>query len=120
MARLLIVDDEETDLLVLRTILERADHEVLYASDGEEALAELERNDVEVVITDLQMPKVHGLELITVIRDLDPRPGIIAVSGTGEDQLTMAQALGATKTLTKPVVPDQLLAALEEILGVDS
>jgi DNA-binding response OmpR family regulator len=59
---------------------------------------------------------VHGLELITILREFEPRPGIIAISGTGEVQLDMAHALGAMRTLSKPVMPDQLLAAVDEVL----
>lgn len=117
MARLLVVDDEEADRVVLQTILERAGHEVFVAGDGREALDLYEGKGIEVVITDLQMKNVHGLELITIVRDFQPRPRIIAISGTGEVQLDMAQALGAEKTLTKPVRPDQLLTAVREILG---
>ena len=116
MARVLIVDDEEADRVVLRTILERSEHQVFEAKDGDQALEEYGGKNIDVVITDLQMHNVHGLELITILRDFDPRPGIIAISGTGEVQLEMAQALGATKTLTKPVMPDQLLSAVEEVL----
>lgn len=111
-ARLLIVDDEEADRIVLRTILERAGHEVWEAVDGDEALRVYEGKDIDVVITDLHMRNVHGLELITILREYSPRPGIIAVSGTGSDQLAMAEALGARRTLIKPVVPDQILSAV--------
>jgi CheY-like chemotaxis protein len=117
LARVLIVDDEEADRVVLRTILERGSHEVLEARDGDEALETYEGKHVDVVVTDLQMRNVHGLELITILRDFEPRPCIIAVSGTGEVQLDMAHALGATKTLTKPVVPEALLAAVEQVLA---
>lgn len=116
MARVLIVDDEEADRVVLRTILERSGHEIFEASDGDEALELYEGKDIQVVVTDLQMRNVHGLELITILRDFDPRPGIIAISGTGEVQLDMAQALGATKSLTKPVTPEQLLSAVDTVL----
>jgi len=115
-ARVLIVDDEEADRVVLRTILERSGHQVFEAGDGDEALEAYKGNDIEVVITDLQMRNVHGLELISILRDLTPRPGIIAISGTGEVQLDMAEALGAGKTLSKPVMPDQLLSAVEQAL----
>ena len=117
MARVLIVDDEEADLVVLRTILERSGHEIVEAHDGDEALDVYEGHDVEVVVTDLQMRNVHGLELISILRDFEPRPGIIAVSGTGEVQLDMAQALGATVTLTKPITPDRLLSAVDSVLA---
>jgi CheY-like chemotaxis protein len=115
-ARVLIVDDEEAELVVLRTILERAGHLVFEACDGDEALEEYVGKGIEVVITDLQMHNIHGLELITILRDFTPRPGIIAISGTGEVQLDMAHMVGATKTLTKPVSPDVLLGAVDAAL----
>jgi len=116
-ARVLIVDDEEGDRIVLRTILERGAHDVLEAQDGDEALQVYGGKGIEVVVTDLQMRNVHGLELITILRDFDPRPGIIAISGTGEVQLDMAHMLGATVTLTKPIMPEQLLGAVERVLS---
>lgn len=116
MARVLIVDDEEADRVVLRTILERGAHDVLEAKDGDEALRTYGGKGIEVVVTDLQMRNVHGLELITILRDFDPRPGIIAISGTGEVQLDMAHMLGAAVTLTKPIVPERLLGAVERVL----
>jgi CheY-like chemotaxis protein len=115
MARLLVVDDDEADRIVLRTILERASHEVWVAKDGAEALSQFQGNQIEVVITDLQMSNVHGLELITILRELTPRPGIIAISGTGESQLDMARLLGASHTLQKPVRPDLLLNAVADL-----
>ncbi|MDH3208614.1 MAG: response regulator [Gemmatimonadota bacterium] len=116
MATVLIVDDEELDRVVLRTILQRAGHQVVEASDGDEALEGYGGKGIEVVVTDLQMRNVHGLELITILRDFTPRPGIIAISGTGEDQLDMAHMLGATKTLRKPIDPEELLAAVNLVL----
>lgn len=90
---------------------------VFVASDGDEALAEYGGKSIEVVVTDLQMRNVHGLELITILREFEPRPGIIAISGTGEIQLDMAQMVGATKALTKPVNPDELLTAVDDVLA---
>jgi two-component system chemotaxis response regulator CheY len=114
-ARLLVVDDDESDRVVLRTILERAKHEVFEAKDGAEALSQFQGHQIQVVITDLQMDNVHGLELITILRDLSPRPGIIAISATGEAQLDMARMMGAAYTLQKPVRPDQLLNAVADL-----
>jgi two-component system chemotaxis response regulator CheY len=114
-ARLLVVDDDESDRVVLRTILERAKHEVFEAKDGAEALSQFQGHGIEVVITDLQMDNVHGLELITILRDLSPRPGIIAISATGEAQLDMARMMGASYTLQKPIRPDQLLNAVADL-----
>ncbi len=114
MAPILIVDDNESDRTILSAILERAGHETFVAENGEAAVSLCLGRTFEVVITDLQMHEVHGLELITFLRDLSPRPAIIAISGTGSVQLDMAQALGATVTLLKPVDPEELLSAVTE------
>ena len=115
MARVLVVDDEEGDRVVLRTILERASHQVWVAKDGAEALSQFQGNEIDVVVTDLQMNQVHGLELITILRELRPRPEIIAISGTGESQLDMARMMGASRTLSKPVRPDVLLTMVADL-----
>lgn len=108
-ARILIVDDDDADLLLMGSLLTRAGHTVSLAQDGEEALRVFREAPADVVITDLQMPKVHGLELISVLRDTSPRPAIIVISGTGEAQLDIASAVGADAALTKPISPDALL-----------
>ena len=100
MALILIIDDEESARLLLEGILTNAGHDVFSASDGEHALRRLLEGGVDLVITDLQMPDVHGLELISILRDLAASPPVIAVSGTGEFQLHMASQLGASVTLT--------------------
>jgi CheY-like chemotaxis protein len=114
-ARVLVVDDEEGDRVVLCTILERANHEVWVAKDGAEALSQFQGKDIQVVVTDLQMANVHGLELITILREFDPKPAIVAISATGEAQLDMARLMGASRTLSKPVRPDLLLAAISDL-----
>jgi two-component system, chemotaxis family, chemotaxis protein CheY len=116
-ARILIVDDEISDRLLVQTFLEKAGHQVFFALDGAEAMETYSREAIDVVITDLQMPNVHGLELITLLRDLSPPPPIIAVSGTGPEQLEMARALGASVALSKPVNPEGFLSAIDRVIG---
>ncbi len=115
--RILIVDDEESDRLLLQGILARAGYQTFVASGGEEALRTYLDAGVDAVITDLQMPDVHGFELISILRDFTPRPALIAVSGTGAIQLYMAEVLGARWTLRKPVDPEQLLDLVERALA---
>lgn len=119
MPRILIVDDEETDLLLMQSILARAGYETHVAVSGEDALRQYLTEAVDVVITDLQMPDVHGFELITILREFDTPPAVIAVSGSGPFQLHMAEALGARWTLTKPLTPDLLLDAVARALKDD-
>lgn len=116
MARILIADDEESDRRLLEAILERAGHETVLVEDGQEALDACQASAFDVVITDLQMPKVHGFELITALRDVEPPPPIIAVSGTGHHQLEIAEALGARYTVSKPVHAEMILGAVDQIL----
>ncbi len=116
-ARILIVDDDESARIVLSTILERAGHETFVAEDGEEAVSLCLGLTFEVVVTDLQMHAVHGLELITLLRDLSPRPTIIAISATGSVQLDMAQALGATVTLSKPFTVEEVRSAVTDAVA---
>ena len=67
MARVLIVEDEITDLIFLRNIVEGAGHEVFVASDGEQAFKAFLRKRIDVVVTDLHMPCGDGLEFIEAL-----------------------------------------------------
>jgi CheY-like chemotaxis protein len=116
-ARILIVDDEEADRLLAQAILARAGHETFFAHDGEQALRRYAERDIDVVVTDLQMPQVHGFELISVLRDFQKPPGLVVVSSTGPFQLHMAEALGAKYTVQKPLTPELLLDAVSRALA---
>ena len=117
MARVLVVDDDEGDRLLERTILEDAGHDLFFARNGEEAVRLYLRKRIQVVVTDLHMPHGDGLELITALTGLDPDARIVAVSGTGPEQLGVARMLGAVRTLPKPVDPRELLQAVQEAAG---
>jgi CheY-like chemotaxis protein len=119
MARILIVDDEESDRLFERAILDDVGHTLFFASDGESALKAYRNHRIEIVITDLHMPGLNGLQLIRELKETDPLATIIAVSGVAAGQLGRALELGAAKTIRKPVMPSELLAALQEILHPD-
>ena len=117
MAKILIVDDEEGDRLIAQAILARAGHETFFAHDGEDALRQYALQGIEVVLTDLQMPEVHGFELISVLRDFREPPALVVMSGTGQFQLHMAEALGAKFTLRKPLDDKLLVDAIERALA---
>jgi len=113
---ILIVDDEEVDRLLMQAVLARAGHRTEVAVTGEDALRRFLDGGVDLVITDLHMPDVHGFELISILREFDPPPPVIAVSATGPFQLHMAETLGAKWTLQKPLDPALLLDAVERAL----
>ena len=112
MARVLIVDVDESERLLQRTMLQKAGHELFFARSGEEAVKVYVRSGIEVVISDLEMPDGDGLEPIEAITGLIPRPTVIAVSGKGPDMLQLAIALGADVTLVKPVDGRDLIEAV--------
>ena len=114
MARVLVVDDEQTDQVIMETLLERAGHDVYFAADGEHAFKSYLKNGIEIIITDLNMPHVDGLEFIEAVRALFPEAVIIAVSGKGPDQLDAAKSAGARVALSKPIDPEELLKAIAE------
>ena len=114
MAIVLIVDDEEAERLILGNIAHGMGHEVHFASDGAEALEVYKGRKIDVVVTDLQMPNVDGLELIVTLRHLFPGAEIIAVSGKGPELLASARSEGVLVALSKPVDPHELLRAIAE------
>ena len=111
---MLVVDDEQSDRVILEKILEQGDHEVYFASDGEEAFKAYLKNRIEIIITDLNMPHVDGLEFIEAVLALFPEAVIIAVSGKGPDELDAAKSAGARVALSKPIDPWELLKAILE------
>ena len=117
-ASILVVDDEEAVRRYLRAVLEEAGYSVAEAADGRQAIEELQRATPDLVIIDLVMPEVEGIETIQALRRDHPLIGILAISGAGEGRyLPMAKLLGADATVPKPASPEQVLAEVERVLG---
>ena len=114
MARVLVVEDEQTDRLALGTIVEGKGHVVYFASNGEQAFKIYMRKSIDVVVTDLLMPHVSGIEFIVALKALFPDAPIIAVSAKGPELLATAENKGACAALSKPVDPQELLEAIEK------
>ena len=117
MARILIVEDERTDQLLLYSIFEGAGHEIYVAYDGDHAFKTYLRRDIQVVVTDLHMPNVDGLELIEALLAMYPEAPIIAVTGKGPKLLAQALDMGIFAGFSKPVDPKELLEAVEKALS---
>lgn len=114
MARVLIVDDDEQDLLLQRHILQSAGHELYYAKNGAEAMRLFIQKNPEVVVTDLKMPGGDGIELIEALIGIFAHVQIIALTGTTTELLSTAKKMGARTTLMKPVSRQALLDAVAE------
>jgi len=119
---LLIVDDHAANLKLLRAQLEAKGHAVFEAHDGVEALALLERERVEAVISDILMPRMDGHRLCEEIRRharLRDLPIIIYTSSfTSPGDAKLALDVGADKYLTKPASVETLVAALHEAIAI--
>ena len=120
MAQILIVDDEPGIRMYFGRILEDAGHTVAVARHGKEALEIYAKERQDLVIIDLIMPEMDGIELVKALLALDPEARIITMTGalpTHEPSLKVTRFLGATLTLTKPITSDDLLAAVFDALG---
>ena len=119
MAKILVIDDEPGIRGVIRDVLEDAGHEVTALENGRNAVNQIKRAPIDLVITDIFMPEVEGLETIRFIHRLYPDMPIIAISGIdfqGRDYLGMSQKFGATATLKKPFWPEELLDLVVRVL----
>jgi CheY-like chemotaxis protein len=121
MALVLVIDDDETIREVLRGILEVAGHEVLEAADGESGLDLHRRHQPALVIADIIMPEMDGLEVIRELRRMSPDVKVMAVTGYDEKgakgYLALAEEYGAHRTFNKPVDPDEIEQAVIELLA---
>ena len=121
MARILLVDDEAGLLSVMARYVETLGHDVRTASSGREAMALLEEGGVDVVVTDINMPDVDGLEILNSVRRSVGSIPVLAISGGGlfgpEMLLDSADMLGAAATLEKPFELDELRRVLDDVLG---
>ena len=114
MARLLVVDDEQADRIIIGTVLERAGHEVEFASNGEEALQVYLQSSFDIVVTDIHMPGGDGLEFIKALIAMLPETVIIAVSGKGPELLAEAESRGVLAAFSKPIDPQKLVDAIAQ------
>jgi CheY-like chemotaxis protein len=116
MAEILVVDDDEMARVWLGAVLEKAGHQVLFASDGEAALQIYMRNPADLVIADLSMPVLNGLRLIQELVESYPSACIVAISGVNKEQLDLAEDFGAKAAFPKPFYPKELLQAVATAL----
>lgn len=121
MARILIIDDEVNIRKPLQILLERAGYDVVSAANGHEALRLWRQTGGDLVITDIHMPEMNGLETILELREIAPGARILAMSGGDMnlriDVLGDAAMLGAIHTIAKPFRLDEMLEAVQQALA---
>ena len=119
MARILLVDDERSIRMTLRVFLTNAGHEVDLAEDAETALEQIQNHGYDVLITDIILPRMNGVDLVHAARQHDPRIQIIMI--TGEPSMETASAAvreGVVDYLTKPISRPAILKVVKQALRI--
>ena len=117
---ILVVDDSETVRQVLQMTLVNAGFEVVAAEDGVDALNKLSGVQVDMLITDLNMPNMDGLELIKKVREEGAHrftPIVMLTTESSEAKKLAGREAGASGWIVKPFKPEQLLKVVKMVLG---
>jgi two-component system chemotaxis response regulator CheY len=118
--RLLVIEDDPDLLAVMVRVLTRAGYDVEGAASGTKGLAFAEASQLSLVLTDIIMSDMDGIEVLLALRKRRPDVPVVAVSGGGKlpgaEFLDLASRLGAAATLCKPFSPEELLAIVQQTL----
>jgi DNA-binding NtrC family response regulator len=116
-ARILIVDDEEIVIKSCLRILGGGNYHVEAAYDGREALRKIGENPYDVMILDVVMPNMGGLEVLRRVKETHPDMDVIMVTGLSKvDTVVRARKLGARDFISKPFEPDELKLVVQRAL----
>ena len=120
MASILAVDDSASMRQMVSFTLKGAGYEVVEAQDGAEALGLAKTRQVNLVVTDVNMPKMDGIALIRALRALPAykfTPMLMLTTESAPEKKQEGKAAGATGWIVKPFNPEQLLATIQKVLG---
>ncbi|HZF04908.1 MAG TPA: response regulator [Patescibacteria group bacterium] len=118
LGRVLVVDDDPDTVDLLTTILSDVGYEVIAAFTGGDGLMMLEVESPDVILLDLQMPGLHGMDVLRRLRMARPEIPVIIVSGQGDAELARATLRrGAVDYIRKPMNPEHLVRAVAAALG---
>lgn len=119
--RVLLIDDEPMVRNTVRKMLEHLGYAVVVAENGRFGLGELAKSHFDLVVTDIIMPEVEGLEVLMTVRRHYPSVAVVAISGSGHapgfNSLDFASKLGAAAVLEKPFTCNALARAIEQSAG---
>jgi len=112
-----VVDDDPTVSDVVRRYLERSDYEVTLAADGPGALAAVDKRRPDLVVLDLMLPGIDGLEVCRRLREQDPDLPVVMLTALGEESdRVLGLSLGADDYVTKPFSPRELVLRVQSVL----
>ncbi|MBL4938813.1 MAG: response regulator transcription factor [Lutibacter sp.] len=117
--RIVLAEDNSTLSLLLKFRLEKEGYEILIALDGKEAIEKIKQHKPDLILTDIMMPFVSGLEVVSFVRnDLKIQTPIIVFSAAGQEEMVLkAFNLGANDFMGKPFSPNELVIRIKRILG---
>jgi DNA-binding response OmpR family regulator len=116
--RVLVVDDEAVVCNSVRKILSRQGYQVDETDDGREALRRIEDTPYELIILDMVMPKMNGIDVLREIKERKPRANVVMITGYASiDSAKEAIRLGANDYLPKPFTPEELVRATQEAIA---
>src|ERR1700761_7974961 len=115
-AYLLVAEDDPKQAELARRYLEHEGHAVVVVGDGREALEEARRNPPDLLVLDVMMPRVDGLDVCRILRRESDLPVLMLTARTTEDALLLGLDLGADDYLTKPYSPRELAARVRTLL----
>lgn len=116
--KVLIAEDNSVFLLLLKFRLQKEGYTILTATNGKEAIDLIEDQEPHIILTDIMMPFISGLELISYVRNkLKRSTPIIVFSAAGQEEIVLkAFDLGATDFMTKPLSPNELIIRVKKLL----
>jgi CheY-like chemotaxis protein len=119
MSNVLVVDDSPVDQELAASLLEEKGHGIVLAGNGKEALERIAAEAPDLIVTDLQMPEMNGLELVEAVRARYPRIPVVLVTAQGSEEIAAAALrAGAASYVPKRNLGKDLLPTLERVLGV--
>ncbi len=120
MSRVIMTADDSASMRqMISFTLKQAGYEVLEAEDGRDAISKMADNKVDMLITDLNMPNVDGIELIKQVRSRQEYkfiPVVMLTTESSDDKKQAGKSAGATGWIVKPFAPEQLVAVIKKVL----
>jgi two-component system chemotaxis response regulator CheY len=118
MAKVMIVDDSKFIRNRLDKLLTERGYKTILAQDGRQAINAYPLTKPDVVLMDITMPEMNGLDALAKIRLLDPQAKVVMLTALDQELIaTQAVHMGAKDFLVKPILPNKLLSALQKALG---
>lgn len=117
LSKILVVDDEESIREFFQIMLKREGYEVFTAANGKEGLEHLKKNPVDLIISDIQMPELSGLELLSKVREIDPEMVVMMITAFGSTEIAVeAMKRGAYDYIQKPFKIDEVKIIIRQAL----